>query len=533
MSNTFEKYNTEWITFNDEFNAIRKKYRICETIHGETIERNPPSPNNTLEALELLKNYYGALQFVINKIMFFEKYRTLNDAAVNSEQKEMQNWIDTAEQINYSEAVIDNVYGSIKNANSAQHEYLRLKHGFYESYLLDEMQLQETSLTASVYGKYFLFKSYLDELQQETEVLKPIYETAPGFTKDVELLNNNLDNVIPADFFMAAVQLYSSMVDNAAQKRRTNSKVQYTANGLLSEITEQLQNRQPNIDVQSLFHSLHYLLAWKTFDDISEGQTVVQELQTLNIEVPALVQNCLKEIEMRSRKVKEYAAGKHQWTEEKIENWKDEIESKLLAYTYDNSSRKNHIVGLFTDAVSEIKKLESEAIAKYGYHIDGFYKAGKFVATETDLNNLFFHGETFAGGYTAFHNIYLLLMKYIDKHNEVTLLKSLINSNPASDTASITDGGEDYIKPELLRRLKEIESKIQSQLKSWPLIKRAAWVELLKDKGYFLPEYKRQWRKNCTAFAKARYRTDIENQLLTKENEGRESHKEQLLKYFK
>lgn len=238
--------------------------------------------------------------------------------------------------------------------------------------------------------------------------------------------NNTPQQQIPADFLMMAVQLYSSMVNNARQNRRQGGKVEYKAEGLLSEIFKQLQDRNKAIDVQSLFHSLHYLLSWKTFDDISEGKTVVQELQALNIEPPALVQNCLKEIEMRSRKVKDFAAGKHQWSEEKIQNWKDEIESKLLAYSYDNSSRKNYLAGLFSDVVSEIKRLENEAVAKYGYYIDSFYNADTFKATENELNDLFFHGETFAGGYTAFHNIYLLLIKYIDKHNEVVLLKNLI-----------------------------------------------------------------------------------------------------------
>ena len=216
------------------------------------------------------------------------------------------------------------------------------------------------------------------------------------------------------------------MVNNARKNRGKGGKVEYKTEGLLNEIFKQLQDRNTVIDVHGLFHSLHYLLEWKTFDNISEGKAVVQELQALNIEVPALVQNCLQEIEMRSRLVKEYATVKNQWSKEKIQNWKDEIEGKLLAYSYDSKSRKKYLDGLFSDAVSEIKKLEGEAVVKYGYYIDGFYKADRFIATESDLNDLFFHGETFAGGYTAFNYIFLLLKKYIDGHNEMVLLKNII-----------------------------------------------------------------------------------------------------------
>jgi hypothetical protein len=239
--------------------------------------------------------------------------------------------------------------------------------------------------------------------------------------------NNPYQEQIPADFLMLSIQLYSSIVKNAVQKQ-PRTKLDSKTESLLDETMKQLQDRQPDIDVHWLFHSLHRLMAWKTFDNITMGQTIVQELNELNIEVPVLVENCLQEIEMRTRIVKEYANVKHQWSEQEIQDWKNEIESKLLTYSYDINSRRQYLAGAFSDAVSEIKRLESEAVSKYGYYIESFYNADTFVATELELNDLFFHGEMFAGGYSAFHNIFLLLKKYIDKHNEVALIKSLINN---------------------------------------------------------------------------------------------------------
>lgn len=339
---------------------------------------------------------------------------------------------------------------------------------------------------------------------------------------------------IPADNLIQIAELYSSMVNSARKNRRQGGKVEDKTEGLLKEIFEKLQNRNPVIDVQSLFQSLHYLLSWKTFDSISEGKAVEQDLRALNIEVPALVQNCLQEIEMRSRLVKDYSIEKHQWSGEKIQNWKDEIESTLQERSYHNSSRQRYLDGLINDAVDEIKRLENETIKKYGYKINGFFKASSFVATEIDLNNFFFHSEIEAGGYTAFHDIFNLFSKYIDRHNELVLLKSLIKSYASTDTQGITDGGEVYIMPELLKRLQGVEKGIQPLIGSWTKIMIAAWVELLMDKGYFQPEYRRtKRRQNCIEFSKIRYGVIIKIQMMPKEDHNRKTHKAKLEKHFK
>lgn len=339
---------------------------------------------------------------------------------------------------------------------------------------------------------------------------------------------------ISADQFLMCIQLYSVIIDAAKQNRRQGGKVNFNIEGVLNETLNLLQERNKEINVQEVFHSWYYLLAWKSLDELKGGQTMVEELQAFDIEIPELLDNCIREIEMRTRFIKEYVSDKHKWTNEKIENRKEEIENSLLAYSYDKESRKQHLKELFAETVKEIKQLESEAISKYGYYIDRFFNAGKFVATEIDLNNFFWHGEIYAGGYTAFHNMALLLIKFVDKHNEVALLKSLINGNLDKKNGTITDGGEDYIKPELLNLLKEIESKLQPKIKDWTKIKVAAWVELLMDRNYFLPEYKRRNnRKNCREFSIERYNRDIKIQLESPKDTDRIKHKKTLLKYFK
>jgi len=125
--------------------------------------------------------------------------------------------------------------------------------------------------------------------------------------------------------------------------------------------------------------------------------------------------------------------------------------------------------------------------------------------------------------------------KYAVMETQVMWLKRL-QEYQKGDAAihGIISGGEDYIKQELLPMLKEVEKKIQPQIESWNKTKIAAWVELLMDKGYFLPEYKRtKWRENCKAFAKTRYKTVVNTAMLVKEDTSRKTHKQQLLHYFK
>ncbi len=164
----FEKYNTAC-------NELRKKYRVEYIITKEDLEdipnakegdkttTNPPIPNNTKEAFELFKNYYGAIQLEVNKLHFCQKYLAWNEPAIKAEIKIIEDWINKAEQIKYSDCAI-NPQGNIENSHSQEHEYLRLKNGFYESYLMTWEQHQYTSTASTVCGRYFLFYEYLKEL---------------------------------------------------------------------------------------------------------------------------------------------------------------------------------------------------------------------------------------------------------------------------------------------------------------------------------------------------------------------------------
>lgn len=179
MSNhNTEQYNTEWWKFNDRINEIRSKYRVKEMIGKKIVECNPPPPDQPEAALALLRNYYAAIQCEVQKHDLYDKYRTINEAAISEELKVINKWIENAETFNYSEAIINPSYGNIQNLNSPQHEYLRLKNGFYETYVLDEMQLQDSSITAQVYGRYFLFQEWL---QNQIEVPEPPENKRPKF----------------------------------------------------------------------------------------------------------------------------------------------------------------------------------------------------------------------------------------------------------------------------------------------------------------------------------------------------------------
>ncbi len=94
--------------------------------------------------------------------------------------------------------------------------------------------------------------------------------------------------------------------------------------------------------------------------------------------------------------------------------------------------------------------------------------------------------------------------------------------------------GEDYIKPELINRLIEIESKAHAVIETFKAnkIKCAAWVELLMDKKYFTVEHKKTIRKSCIGFAKERYNVDISSQMQSNKKNDRAIHKLQMNKHF-
>jgi hypothetical protein len=88
--------------------------------------------------------------------------------AIKVELQNIEQWISEAEKLDYSKAVML-FNGNIENSGSEKHEYLRLKNGFYEGYLMSFPQLSvNSSVAAKVYGRYFLFYEFLKGKLGET-----------------------------------------------------------------------------------------------------------------------------------------------------------------------------------------------------------------------------------------------------------------------------------------------------------------------------------------------------------------------------
>ena len=163
-----------FVDFTKAVEALENKYRIEVSItkqdieenptarfkKGQKVTRNPKIPKNRKKAFTLFKNYYAALYYETEKYLFKAKYIVWNESAIEAEIKIIADWIKEAEKLNYSDACVSS-NGGIQNYYSPEHEYLRLKNGFYEGYLMDWEQQSESSLAAKIYGRYFLFYEFL------------------------------------------------------------------------------------------------------------------------------------------------------------------------------------------------------------------------------------------------------------------------------------------------------------------------------------------------------------------------------------
>jgi hypothetical protein len=195
-----QKANELFSFFNKKRNELTAKYYVNHILtkedlqdysydnlsEGQTIKIKPPVPNDPKEALTLLKNYYGAWQCELQKENFENDYKIWNEFSISTELNKIKDWIAEAANIEYKEAVegIVGINKVILNKRSEPNEYLRLKNGFYEGHLMTWEQLNETSITAIVYGRYFLFRDFL-----EAELMK--FQPKKGNVNLAEIFNKN------------------------------------------------------------------------------------------------------------------------------------------------------------------------------------------------------------------------------------------------------------------------------------------------------------------------------------------------------
>jgi hypothetical protein len=260
-------------------------------------------------------------------------------------------------------------------------------------------------------------------------------------------------NQLPATALETLIIAYTQTVVDSKNREKSHPEL----DTLVGETIDKIQKRNKDFDANWMLHSLYRIYSWKTFESSNDAEHLKQDLEAFSIEVPGLVQNCFQEIEMRRNDIKRYAEGKAVWDNTKIEEVKKVIEAEAAQHSYDTASKLRFLDGLFVATSDEIKRLEKETARRYGYFINNFFKDGKFVATEGNINDLYFYGEMHAGGYENFYSIALDLSKYIDKHNELGILRSMLTTSDRNEPATREKKLEDiFAKPEYFKLCRDL-----------------------------------------------------------------------------
>jgi len=176
------QYEKNFWEFNDTVNRLRDQFRkeikITKENKGQyfpdteerpglkiddTFTQNPDQPGTPQEAFELLKKYYAALWCELEKNMFLNSNSgIINQTSVEEELGKINQWIKETGILKITDANLNDIL-NIKNEGHPKYEYKRLISGFYDGYRINAIQLQEHSLPAMVYGRYFLFKEWLEK----------------------------------------------------------------------------------------------------------------------------------------------------------------------------------------------------------------------------------------------------------------------------------------------------------------------------------------------------------------------------------
>lgn len=172
-----------------QYEAYENSKRVFHISDNQTAERmnipvgseytSFPPPTTKEEAFERLKMYTGLIQleyFIKNfKLRFPINLRTLKD-----ELKTLTDFIDEAEEISTVDAFTNkNVFAVKRN----HYEYLKWKYGYYENLAYNGYEFFSTD-AVYVYGKYFLYKKWIEE---------QITELTPN--KQIDFLQKHKENL--------------------------------------------------------------------------------------------------------------------------------------------------------------------------------------------------------------------------------------------------------------------------------------------------------------------------------------------------
>lgn len=224
LGTLFEKPHQQTETANQYEQSVRINYLAskedaerlgCKV--GEPVSYIP-EPINIDEMFERLQNIYGLRVAEAYQQIFKEKYGNGNIKTVSDELNEIKKFIDEAEKLPTTETFkkgYNNNSSLTKYINNGLYlshlvEYSRLKFEYYrKEQFISSFNSFFSSYSAEVYGKYFLYKQWLEEKlnelnkefapqlsEKETDqekllTLDKVFESISKYKFIMELLANN------------------------------------------------------------------------------------------------------------------------------------------------------------------------------------------------------------------------------------------------------------------------------------------------------------------------------------------------------
>ncbi|WP_338841242.1 hypothetical protein [Flavobacterium ginsenosidimutans] len=161
--------------FKSQYEAYENSKRVTQIADNETSERLKipvgseytifPPPSTKQEAFERLKMYTGIIH-LDSYVKAFRQRFPINLRTLSDELKTLDAFIVEAEELSTVDAFTNKSGSSVKRNH---YEYLKWKYGYYENLEFNDYDFFSAD-AEFVYGKYFLYKKWL---QEQIGVLTP------------------------------------------------------------------------------------------------------------------------------------------------------------------------------------------------------------------------------------------------------------------------------------------------------------------------------------------------------------------------
>ncbi|MCP2043486.1 hypothetical protein [Pontibacter sp. HSC-36F09] len=143
------------------------KYFEANAIRVDELNKQLPEPKTFAEAWEQFINYHAQMTFELMAEDFLRKYGAISVGPLESELNELYEFMEKAKTTVRTSKAFANanaLYGPKPDFTSWEEEYIRLANGYYNDSRYEGLA---HTPTPNVYGKYFMFKDWL-EMQLDT-----------------------------------------------------------------------------------------------------------------------------------------------------------------------------------------------------------------------------------------------------------------------------------------------------------------------------------------------------------------------------